>query len=175
MSDLHHPIRIRSCVADDAAAFRDLRLEALRSQPEAFSADYATDEQEPLSFWAERASHTADDPEQTIYFAAADETLVGMCGIRLGFSPKTRHSAIIWGVYVRPPWRGQRLADRLIAASLAWAEQRQVQVVKLAVVTTNIAAIRCYARCGFTTYGVEPQAICYDGQCYDELLMARRL
>jgi RimJ/RimL family protein N-acetyltransferase len=43
------------------------------------------------------------------------------------------------------------------------------------VVTTNPAAIRCYTRCGFEVYGIEPQAIRYDGKNYNELLMAIRL
>jgi hypothetical protein len=49
-----------------------------------------------------------------------------------------------------------------------------VPFVKLAVVTTNTPAVRCYARCGFAVYGIEPQAICYDGVFYDELLMAKQ-
>jgi RimJ/RimL family protein N-acetyltransferase len=46
-------------------------------------------------------------------------------------------------------------------------------VVKLGVITTNTPAIRCYARCGFTVYGIDPKVIYYDGVFYDELLMAR--
>jgi RimJ/RimL family protein N-acetyltransferase len=166
-------IQIRACAQTDASAFRELRLEALRQNPEAFSADYATNEQASLSFWAERLSHPAADPEQTIFFAVADGTLVGMCGIRRESSAKTRHSAIIWGVYLRPAWRGHQIGQRMIAACLDWAERQQVRIVKLGVVTTNTAAIRCYVQSGFTVYGVEPQAICYAGRCYDELLMAR--
>jgi RimJ/RimL family protein N-acetyltransferase len=48
-----------------------------------------------------------------------------------------------------------------------------MEVVKLAVVTTNTAAIRCYARLDFKVYGVEPQAICHQATFYDELLMIR--
>jgi len=47
-------------------------------------------------------------------------------------------------------------------------------IVKLGVVTTNTPAIRCYARCGFTVYGVEPQVIHYEDVLYDELLMAKK-
>lgn len=126
-----------------------------------------------MTFWEERANHPEDDPNQTIFFAVADDQLVGMCGIFRGTSPKTRHGATIWGVYIRPAWRGQKLVDQLIQACLAWARRQEVQLVKLAVVTTNTAAIRCYVRCGFAVYGVEPQAICYDGQYYDELLMVQ--
>jgi len=52
---------------------------------------------------------------------------------------------------------------------------QEVKIVKLAVVTTNTGAIRCYARCGFQVYGIEPQALCYDSVFYDELLMARTI
>jgi RimJ/RimL family protein N-acetyltransferase len=173
MLDTNDMIKIRACLETDAPAFRELRLEALRQHPEAFSADYTTNEQALLSFWTERVSHPADDPEQTIFFAVADQMLVGMCGIRRDSSAKTRHSAMIWGVYVRPAWRGHQLAQRMVAACLGWAERHQVRMVKLGVVTTNTAAIRCYLQSGFTVYGVEPQVICYAGRCYDELLMAR--
>ena len=50
-----------------------------------------------------------------------------------------------------------------------------VLIVKLGVSTTNTPAIRCYARCGFTIYGIEPKAVCYDGVFYDELLMAKAI
>jgi RimJ/RimL family protein N-acetyltransferase len=68
-----------------------------------------------------------------------------------------------------------RLADGLVAACVNWARTLGVRIVKLAVVTTNTAAIRCYARCGFRVYGVEPQALYYDGVFHDELLMARTI
>jgi RimJ/RimL family protein N-acetyltransferase len=50
-----------------------------------------------------------------------------------------------------------------------------MRLVKLAVVTTNASAIRCYIQCGFRVYGVEPQVIYYDGVYYDELLMSREV
>jgi RimJ/RimL family protein N-acetyltransferase len=66
-----------------------------------------------------------------------------------------------------------QIAEGLIAGCIEWARSQGVKVVKLAVITTNAAAIRCYARCGFSVYGIEPQAICSAGASYDELLMAR--
>lgn len=175
MSSSPELIQIRLCATSDAPAFRELRLEALRSHPEAFSADYATNEQFPPAFWSERLSQNTNSGQQAIFFAVADGELIGMSGVRRGDSPKTQHGAMIWGVYVRPVWRGHRLAERLIAACVGWARDHQVRLVKLAVVTTNIAAIRSYARSGFTVYGVEPQAIELAERCYDELLMVKHL
>lgn len=175
MSSSHELIQIRLCAASDAPAFRALRLEALRSHPEAFGADYATNEQFPPSFWSERLSQNISSDQQAILFAVAGDELIGMSGVRRGESPKTHHGAMIWGVYVRPGWRGHRLAERLIAACVGWAREHQVRLVKLAVVTTNIAAIRSYARSGFAVYGVEPQAIVLADRSYDELLMVKYL
>ncbi len=79
---------------------------------------------------------------------------------------------MIWGVYVKPEWRGRHISESLVRSCLEWAREKGLAIVKLAVVTTNQPAIQCYERCGFTIYGTEPKAINYDGKYYDEYLMA---
>jgi len=165
-------VTIRSAREEDAPAYRDLRLEALRNHPEAFSSDYAANLAQPMTFWTERLSNSPDSGVM-IYFAVHDPPLIGMCGITRQNSPKLQHSATIVGMYIRPDWRGFRIAEGLVTACVDWARTLDVKIVKLAVVTTNTRAIRCYARCGFQVYGIEPQALYYDGVFYDELLMAR--
>jgi len=76
-------------------------------------------------------------------------------------------------MYVQPDWRGFHIAEELVKACMDWARSQEAKIVKLGVTATNTAAIRCYARCGFQVYGIEPQALYYDGVFYDELLMAR--
>jgi len=161
---------IRPASETDAAAYRTLRLEALKTNPEAFSADYATNEKHPLEFWRDRLKSMGE--MSITYFATHEKDLVGMCGIGRGNSPKTQHSATIWGVYVQPAWRGRQVASMLFDFCLGWARDHRVTVVKLGVVSTNTAAIRRYASCGFKVYGIEPQAIYHNGRMYDELLMA---
>ena len=169
----HGTVTIRSATEEDATAYRDLRLEALRSHPEAFSSDYAANLAKPMTFWTERLRSNSADGAVMIHFAVHDQQLIGMCGIARADSPKTQHSATIVGMYVRPDWRGFRIGETLVTACVDWARTHGVKVVKLAVVTTNAPAIRCYARCGFQVYGIEPQALYYDSVFYDELLMAR--
>lgn len=168
-------ITIRPATVDDAVPLRALRLEALASQPEAFAADHDRTEAESAEAWVERIRQNEANNEGVICVAAAQEGLVGMTGLYRGHWPKTRHSAMIWGVYVTAAWRGLGIAEALLEACLDWARAQGITVVKLGVVTTNTPAIRCYARCGFTVYGIEPQVIRYDGVCYDELLMTRAI
>jgi RimJ/RimL family protein N-acetyltransferase len=162
---------IRTGRESDAAAYRALRLEALRSHPEAFSADYAVSEARPASYWKDRLRSVGE--ENTLVFAVHGESLVGMCAIFRGDSPKTRHSATLVSVYLLPEWRGLGIAAEMIDRCTAWARERGITVVKLGVAAGNAAAIRCYARCGFAQYGVEPQAICVEGTMHAEVLMVR--
>jgi RimJ/RimL family protein N-acetyltransferase len=168
-------ITLRLATEADVALLRDLRLEALRTHPEMFSADYATHRDQPMTFWTEWVRQRTSGQAGIIQVASIEESLVGMSGLHRSDAPKTWHSGSIWGVYVRPAWRGLHIAERLLAECMAWARTQHMRLVKLAVVTTNTAAIRCYTRCGFTVYGLEPQTIHHNGVYYDELLMAQPL
>lgn len=165
------PLTIRQAVAADAAAVREMRLEALGQHPAAFGSDLESAVHLDVAYWQGRIDHVGNG----IFVAAAGRGLAGMAGIYVSERPKMRHAGNIWGVYVRPAWRGQGVAGQLIAACVGWARERELRIVKLAVVTTNTPAIRCYMEAGFRVYGVEPLAICYDGVYYDELLMALEL
>ena len=154
----------------DVASFRELRLFALQDAPTAFSGDYAMSVNAPKSYWENRVK---PNEGSIVFFAENENNLIGTIGILRGDRPKTRHSAGVWGAYVRPEWRGFHIAGALIESCIIWAKSRKVVTVKLAVVTSNAAAIRCYEQCGFKTYGTDPRVIYYDGKFYDEYLMAR--
>ena len=163
---------IRESTLADLMQYRELRLSALLDSPTAFSADYELNLNQPMSFWESRVQ---PDKHGKLFFAEYASQLIGMTGIRLGESPKTKHGAYIWGVYVRPEWRGLHIAEVLIETCIHWARMQQVNIVKLGVMTNNASAVRCYKRCGFTVYGNEPRGILYEGKYYDEYLMSRIL
>jgi RimJ/RimL family protein N-acetyltransferase len=162
-------ILIREAKPADAIPFRELRLGALLDSPIAFTADYQKNLNHPPKYWEDLLTMHAD--ESTIFLAAYEGNLIGMTGIARGSSPKTRHGAWIWGVYVRPEWRGLHIAEEMIKSCFEWARARKIVVTKLGVAAVNQSAIRCYERCGFQTFGTEPRAILYDGKYYDEYLM----
>ena len=163
---------LREANLADAPQFRDLRLNGLQDSPTAFTADYQVNLNHPMSFWEGRLTF---DEHGIIFFAEHEGKLIGMTGIRKGESPKTKHGAYIWGVYVHPAWRGLHLAERLIEACADWAREREAVIAKLGVMANNESAIRCYKRIGFIVYGTEPRALFYEDRYYDELLMFREL
>jgi len=160
---------IRQSNSTDVWNFRELRLEALQDSPTAFSMDYQRSFNYPSKHWEDTL--TMDDNESAIFFAEHDHRLIGMTGIVRGRSPKTRHGAEIWGVFVTSTWRGLHIAEELIRSCMDWARAREIIILRLGVVATNQPAIRCYERCGFVTYGAEPRSLLYEGKFYDEYLM----
>lgn len=166
-------LTVRQSTVADAASFRELRLSALLDSPTAFSMDHQRSANYTAKYWEDTL--VMDDLEAAIFFAEYQGQLIGMTGIARGRSPKTRHAADIWGVFVSPAWRGLHIAAELIRSCADWAKSRAIVIVRLAVVATNEPAIRCYQRCGFTTYGTEPRSLFYEGTYYDEYLMSLSL
>jgi ribosomal protein S18 acetylase RimI-like enzyme len=163
---------IREATPDDVTQYRELRLFALQDAPTAFSADYQTQLSRPMSFWEGRLNF---DEFGIIFFAEYAGNLIGMTGIRQRESPKTKHSADIFSVYVQPEWRGLHIAEALIDSCAQWAKAHEVNILKLGVMATNASAVRCYERCGFKIYGTEPRDVFYEDTYYDLYLMYRDL
>ena len=159
---------IRPLGPEDVAAFRDIRLEALRLSPEAFGSTYERESAQPLEFFAGRLASS------TIFGGFEGDTLLGIAGFKQEEGLKERHKAMLVGMYVRPAARGTGLGRRLVEAVLDHARGRVEQVI-LAVVADNEAAQRLYAGAGFVEYGLQPEALKQDGRYYDERLMVAML
>jgi len=164
---------IRLIRADEGDLLRDLRLEAVQRCPTAFTHDEA----ETLATdWEARAAECAAGVTQAMFFAENAGKAIGMTGIYRQKDAKTRHACGIWGVYVKPEFRGRRIAERLVLAAVEWAQKLDgVTIVRLMVTVGNDAAVACYRRCGFEITGTELAATRVDGIENDEYLMARRL
>jgi RimJ/RimL family protein N-acetyltransferase len=168
-------ITIRLAVPADAASLLDLRLESLSRHPESFAADVAMTSAEGAGAWAERIEEYARSESAAIAIAEAGGQIIGMAGITRGHWPKTRHIGTLWGVYVKPDWRGHHICEAILEEITVWAQAQSLAVMYLGVTTSSISAIRCYGRSGFTVYGVEPKVIYHNEVYYDELLMAKLL
>jgi RimJ/RimL family protein N-acetyltransferase len=168
-------IVLRPTRAADGPALLQLRLRALKEHPTAFGSSYEETLRHTVDEWTARADRGSGAGDEAIFVADAGGEPVGMTGIRRGTSLKGSHAADVWGVYVRPEWRGHGLARRLVDACADWARDRGVHIVRLTVVTDNAGAARCYQRAGFEVHGVEPGSLYVDGAYYDELLMHRWL
>ncbi len=157
-------LQVRRLGASDAAAFQALRLSGLRLHPDAFGSSWEEEIARPLERTAEAlASGFVAGCEQ-------DGVLVGIGGLRIGHSVKTRHRGGIWGVYVDPGARGLGVGKRLMMALIEQA-RTEVEDLTLTVSAHNGTAIGLYASLGFELYGLDRGALKIDEAYIDEMLM----
>jgi RimJ/RimL family protein N-acetyltransferase len=168
MSDARAAIEIRPLTKADADAFRALRLTALRETPEAFGSSYEEEIDRPREHFAARAA----PPEPSATFGAfADTRLVGTAGLSVSNRLKESHKAYMWGVFVLADFRGQGVGRELVQQVIDKAAGN-VRVLQCSVVTAQEATRRMYRAMGFVPYGLERNALCIDGDFYDEELLA---
>ena len=164
-------MELRVLESGDVEAFTALRLAALRECPTAFSSSYEEECDIPL---ARRAERMAPDRDNAIFGAFDGHTLVGTVGLHRERGRKLAHKAVIWGVYVTPPFRrrgvGRLLLERVLAHATSMPGLLQVT---LGVNTENTAAIALYESLGFETFGLERGFLLVDGVLYDERHMVR--
>jgi RimJ/RimL family protein N-acetyltransferase len=160
--------QIRRLQPADAALYREIRLEALQKNPEAFGSTFEKENAQPLS-WFEAAIGRAD-----IFGGFFDGRLMGIAGFAAQEGAKHAHKGLLWAMYVRSAARKSGLGKILVAAVLDHARGR-VEMVQLAVVSENEAARRLYEAMGFVEYGHEKRALKHDGRYYDEVLMVKFL
>ena len=160
------PVTIRPLRPDEAASYREIRLEALRAHPDAFGASFEDEAARPLATFAERLT-------SSVVFAAFEgDTPLGTAGFRADTGPKQAHKGMFWGMYVRPAGRGTGIARRLVEAVLDHARPR-VEILRLTVAEGTVPAQKLYDSLGFTVYGVEPRALRVEGRMVNEVLMAK--
>jgi RimJ/RimL family protein N-acetyltransferase len=142
-----------------ASAYRALMLEAYARHPDAFTSSPAEREALPLTWWEQRLRTDAASNE-VVLGAFADGALVGAAGLARETREKARHKATLFGMYVDDRLRHSGLGRLLVDAVLEHARRQSgLRQVVLTVTQGNARAEALYARCGFQTFGVEPDAV----------------
>jgi ribosomal protein S18 acetylase RimI-like enzyme len=162
-----HPIRVRMLDSIDAAAYREVRVKALREIPPAFG---SLPEDEPdLAKTAERLVPSND---RRFFGGFQDQQLLGIIRLSSYDSPNEKHRMYLGGLYVLPAFRRLGCGRALVQQALHRATNTPgVRRINLTVVTQQTAAIDLYRSIGFQIYGTEQETFSRDGHFYDEHLM----
>lgn len=159
---------IRRLIPDDAPAFRELRLRALREHPQAFTSDWEEANARPLEeSWQRLAS------EEVPFWGAFDGggALVGMVGLDCPSRAKQRHQGTVVAMYVSSEAAGRGWGRGLLRALMAHAASIGRSDLVLTVTEGNASAIRLYQEAGFVAFGTEPRAIVVDGRLHAKVHM----
>lgn len=106
---------------DEWEMLRDLRLEALQNSPGAFSSKYEQEKKRSERHWR----NTAQGEDCTMFGLFIDETPVGIMGITTMSADATGKTAVLWGTYIQPDWRGNGLTKPLYKTAIAYAKARR--------------------------------------------------
>ena len=144
--------------ASDAAPYKALMMHAYEHAADAFTSTPQERAKEPDEWWIKRIAH----PEGlTVAFGAFEgERLVGTVALEFSAKPKTKHKALVVGMYVLPSSRGKGSARALLQAATQFCTDRGgIRAVQLEVTEGNTPAVTLYESLGFTAFGVEPMAV----------------
>jgi ribosomal protein S18 acetylase RimI-like enzyme len=165
---------VRMLSEADAAAFRDVRLRALREEPTAFTSSIEEFSHQTLDKIAAR--FRSDPAEQFMLGVFHNGKLVGLCGFYRETMLKTRHKGNVISLYVAPEARGQGISRALMTEVIRQVRQIVgVEQLLLGVMTTQIAARKLYESLGFVVFGREARAIRIGDNYYDEEFMVLNL
>jgi ribosomal protein S18 acetylase RimI-like enzyme len=167
-------MEIRYLTAEDAGEWLRLRLEALQSDPEAFSASF--EEYQSLSLEEVRKRLGFEGKEAFVVGAFENGRLQGCAGFYRDKGLKTRHKGRVWGVYVTPERRGAGVGKKMLQMLVERGSALHgIQQILLSVTTTQVAAVRLYRSLGFTSSGYEPRALKIDERFIDEEYLVLRV
>ena len=132
-------------------------LHAYEHAADAFTSTAQERSQESDDWWIARLAQ----PDQKIAFGAfVNGQILGTVAVEFSAKPKTKHKALVVGMYVLQESRRQGIAKSLMHSAIGACSSNQgILVVQLDVTDGNMPAEDLYKSLGFQRFGVEPMAI----------------
>lgn len=156
--------------ADRWQEYKELRLEALKLEPQAFAMSYAEEVTRADSDWIDRLKPKY--PAAAKLFLEIDSKLAGIIG---SYCEKDDpHTAIIILVYIRKEFRGLGLGKKMLQKLLNnLSKLPEINKFRLSVTATQIPAIKTYESLGFKEISRKKDEVLHSGKKYDEIVMEK--
>lgn len=167
---------IRLLTTDDAAAYRELRLQALQTNPESYLTAYETEKGRTADSFAWELRYAASQPINGYYGLFTDKQLVGYAQLDQPYLTKQKHIAYMYNLYIHPDHRGKGHASTLFEhLSKLAREKAQVERIFITCNRKNLPAQALYKKLGFKQYSIREKSVKWQGEYDDELEMVKEL
>jgi ribosomal protein S18 acetylase RimI-like enzyme len=130
-------MQIHQVTPDEWRLWRDIRLEALTSDPDDFGSTLAREEEYSESDWRDKLA-------EGLKLVALDDGPVGL----VAAAPEPE-GLYLYSMWVSSSRRGRGVGEALVREVLAWAAAEGWKLVRLRVWDDNLPARRLYSRLGF--------------------------
>jgi len=134
---------IKTLAHQDAASYRALRLESLKSHPDNYGSNFEQENSKPILFF-ENEIQTLNSPN-IMLGAYLDSQLIGICGL---ISNELNQFQIVQ-MYVKNAFGGLGVAKELISFSKQLLATHHKNALVLTVYAKNLKAIELYKKCEF--------------------------
>jgi GNAT superfamily N-acetyltransferase len=122
-------------------------MRAMADTPGAFGGTAEHVAQQPEEHWSDLAE---GGDEVGVYVAIDGESWIGMAAGH--WLERERGIVQLWGMWVEPARRGERIGERLVGSVRGWATAHGARFMRLGVIEES-PAIRFYERLGFVLTG----------------------
>jgi RimJ/RimL family protein N-acetyltransferase len=161
-------ISIRQINENDWREFSKVRLKALQTDPNVFGSNYELESKFTEADWKSRLP--AEDSAVFLIFAG-DEP-IGMTGVSVWREDETKRTALLWGSWLEPDFRGKGVSELMYEARIDWAKAHPtVERIIVSHRASNISSKYANQKHGFVftkmnekTWidGVTEDEVCYE-------------
>lgn len=144
----------------DAPVYREFRLRGLREHPDAFTSSFEEENLRPLAYTQARLGTPLTEK---IWGAFVGGQMAGMVGLSHETRQKNSHKAALVSMYVAAEFTGRGLGRALVDTVVQDARACGLGLIVLTVTEGNRQACALYEQAGFSSFGVEPDAIRVNG------------
>lgn len=148
-------IHIAALNEQDWQILKTIRLKALQADPGVFGSNYAAESAYDDAEW--RSWLNSDDTG--VFGVFDDGRIIGMTAISIKRQDETRRTAILWGSWLEPDYRGRGLSQGMYEARLGWAGAHPTcAAIEVSHRASNIGSKRANQKHGFVfTHAVPKQ------------------
>ena len=155
---------------------RDLRFEAVWSEPLAFGSTYQEESTKTEEEWKERIAKEIQGESSFAFYAESDGKIVASIKAYIEPAEKTSHVAYVVGLYVSDKYQGKGIGSSLFDAMISKLDSLGVLKKLQLLITDSLDGAReLYEEKGFQEVGRLKDDLQVEGKFYDSLVMEKYL
>lgn len=156
---------IKQLTENDWREFSRVRLKALQTDPTVFGSNYEKESQMTEADWRSRLQAK----DNAIFLLYDGDTPIGVTGVSIDREDPTMKTALLWGSWLAPHYRGNGLSELMYQNRINWAKaQPNVEKIIVSHRASNLSSKYANQKHGFfLTHKTEK--VWTDGMTEDEI------